>query len=749
MPIEYTETIISASRRDERNMRMNFHFQQMKPIIQQDFDRILDSYPTDLSHIVEKVPVGGDPYARKRILMENAAQLCPVHLFPHYPFAFEIDVGQPRHICYIGIGNECYHRSGVDFAPLRALNQQIREMGVGSFNDYTDFLHHTLDHDKLLAQGFRGVYETCEKLNRTEDDPQKRAFRELVMTCCRCVETIGLRLRALAREMLPDAQDEDARYNLSRIAASVNTPWEPPVTLFDALNAMACVNLFISGLDGVEVNAGGQLDRLVNPFYQRDLAEGRITEEEAFFLIQCYLHKTDMHCHFNDERKTYDNGVSVAIGGCDPDGRTVYNAVTDLILRAYTDNRLINPKLNARASADSPRAYLEKLVCLMQTGNNNLIIQNDDAVIPMFLRMGVRPEDARTYLGNGCQEVACRNQVHNRAFVYINMPRILLDTLRYTSDTLPQELRALYRYGAFDKTTFGELQTSFLANLRSFIRMLAEAFAPYEAQHAFINPQPLFSAMMEDCVARGRDITQGGVRYHHKTLAFVGFGTLCDSLLSVRRAMEAGTLSELLRAVEEDFRGSEPLRAALAKSKDRFGHSAEADRFAKELADALAGVSRGIYSAEGVEWRTSLFTYYQFANFGRQTGATPDGRHAGEPLSRQMNMARVPDLTTAALSMSALSEADFNDVGVFDFPLPYTLFKGEPARQAFVDFIRTCLQLKLPVLQPNVADVQTLREEQQHKGTHPDLVVRVCGYSALFGQLAPEMQEEIIRRAAG
>ena len=50
------------------------------------------------------------------------------------------------------------------------------------------------------------------------------------------------------------------------------------------------------------------------------------------------------------------------------------------------------------------------------------------------------------------------------------------------------------------------------------------------------------------------------------------------------------------------------------------------------------------------------------------------------------------------------------------------------------------------ILQPNVADVQTLREEQQHKGTHPDLVVRVCGYSAMFAQLSREMQDELIAR---
>lgn len=727
---------------------MNFNFQQMKPVIQREFDEILERYPTDLSCITDRIPTGGDAYARKRAIVEAAAEKCPVHLFGHYPFAFEIDVGEVRHVCYVGVGNECYRRSGVDFSPLHELREIVREHNLGSFNDYTDHIHRTLDHDKLLREGFRGAYEECARLNEAEADEEKRRYRELVMTCCRSVRKIGLRLRAKAEEMLKEAEDEDVRYNLLRIAHSVNTPWEPSETMFDALNAILCTTLFISGLDGVEMNAYGQLDRLIAPFYRRDLAAGRISEEEAYFLIQCFLHKTDIHCHFNDVRKTYDNGVSVMIGGCDPDGKPVYNAVTDMILRAYTENRLINPKLNARASAQSPAEYIEKLAALIQTGNNNLIVQNDDYIIPMFLRMGLLPEDARTYVGNGCQEVICRNQIHSRAFVYLNMVEVLLDTIRYEKENLPEGLQRIYRYGSFEKGEYDRLHEAFLSNLRSYIRVIAEEFAPFERLHHTINPEPMLSCFSADCIAAGKDLSDGGARYNHKTLSLVGFGTLCDSLLSLRRAYAAGEQDRLFAAIAADFEGEERLRRSLLSSGDRFGHSEQADEFAGALAHELAGVSRGIRNARGIEWRTSLFTYYQFKAFGQRSGATPDGRHAGEPYSRQMNMAQLPDLTAAALSMAVLTAADFNDVGMFDFALPYTVSGGDGPRRALADYIRTCIDLKLPVLQPNVADVRTMMEEREKKGTHPELVVRVCGYSALFGQLPADTQDEIISRAA-
>jgi formate C-acetyltransferase len=516
--------------------------------------------------------------------------------------------------------------------------------------------------------------------------------------------------------------------------------------MYDALNSLMCASLFISQLDGLNVHAFGSVDRLIQPFYQRDLEAGRITKEEAYYLIQCFLYKTDAHIHYNEEHTEFDNGVTVMVGGCDPEGNPIYNAVTDLILRAYLENKFVQPKLNARAGTYSPRAYLEKLAELIQSGLNNLIIQNDDYIVPMFQRMGLSPEDARRYIGGGCQEVVCTNQIHSRAFFYLNLPQILLDTLAGPTQEIHHKL---YRYGQFRMDSFQELQESFLANLRSYIRLIAETFAPFEQIHDQINPEPLLSCFTADCVSRGQDITQGGAKYYHKTLSLFGFGTLCDSLLRLQESFENGSTKQLLGALEANFEGNESLRLSLLHSNDRFGHSEKADAFAKELANALAKVSRGIMNGQGIEWNTSLFTYYTFQTYGKITGATPDGRRAGEPLSRQMNMASLPVLTAAATSMAALTEAQFNDVGMFDFSLPYVPSDNTNFRSAVTAFLLVCLKLKIPVLQSNMSNPTLLKEERDHKGTHPDLIVRICGYSALFTCLSKDVQNEVIARAQG
>ena len=716
---------------------MTFDFQALKPVIQAEFDEVMQYYPTDLSAVRARVPVGGDAYERKLAAIETAAELCPVHVFGHFPFAFELDIGQDRQHCHCGIGSVCREKSGVDFSPLWQFRKLLIDTNTGTFNDYTDHLHRTIDYNKLLDVGFSGVYEDCRVRNLTETDEGKRRYRETVMRACLAVRKIGERLRRQAAEKLITAEGEFERYNYARMAGSPNTPWDAPVTMFDALNSLLCAALFISGLEGLAMNTVGHIDRLICPFYERDLAAGRITKEEAVYLIRCFLFKTDAHIHYDDKPKSFDNGVTIMIGGCDTDGTPVYNEITDMILDAYHENKFIHPKLNARAGSYSPKAYLRRLGALTMTGNNNLIVENDDYIVPMFERMGLSPEDARCYIGGGCQEVITRNQLHSRAFTYLNLAQVLLDTL-YGSDN------KIYRYGSFAAEDFEALYASFLANLRSYIRVLAEEFAPYERIHPEINPEPLLSAMTADCVGRGQDISAGGALCYNKTLSLVGFGTLCDSLLSLREAYAAGTADVLKDAVRANFEGYELLRREIRRSDARFGHSADADAFAAKLAEDLSKVSRGIYNGQGIEWHTSLFTYYVFHRFGQQAGATPDGRLAGESLSRQMNMASPPELTAAALSLSKLSGAEFDDVGMLDVALP--LSKGQAFRDALADYMETCVKLKIPVLQFNAIDREMLEEERDHKGTHPDAVVRVCGYSAFFGLLTKDMQNEIIGR---
>ena len=117
---------------------MTFDFQAMRPLIQAEFDEVCASYPTDMSAIVDRVPEGGDELERKLMFVELGVEECPVHIFRHYPFAFEVDVGEVRDCTAFGVAKHCVAKSGVDFGPLRAFQSEMHASGLCSFNDFTD-----------------------------------------------------------------------------------------------------------------------------------------------------------------------------------------------------------------------------------------------------------------------------------------------------------------------------------------------------------------------------------------------------------------------------------------------------------------------------------------------------------------------------------------------------------------------------------------------------------------------------------
>ena len=263
---------------------MNFDFQSLKPKIQAEFDEVVAGYPGDTSEIRARMRnCNGDALDKKLAVIEAAAELCPVHVFGYFPFAMEIDAGYRRDAAYMGVGAYVRQECGVDFTPLNELRRELAEHQLGQFNDYYDSCHRMVDYDLLLSRGYKGVFEDCERRNsvvsdnENETDRKKKRYREAVMRVCLAVKHIGERIRRLAQDRLqnlaPDC-DEVIRHNLERIAVSANTPWEPPATMFDALNSMLCCILWTSVLDGMSMNTLGWVDRLIYPFYRRDIESG-------------------------------------------------------------------------------------------------------------------------------------------------------------------------------------------------------------------------------------------------------------------------------------------------------------------------------------------------------------------------------------------------------------------------------------------------------------------------------------------
>jgi formate C-acetyltransferase len=246
---------------------------------------------------------------------------------------------------------------------------------------------------------------------------------------------------------------------------------------------------------------------------------------------------------------------------------------------------------------------------------------------------------------------------------------------------------------------------------------------------------------------------EGGARYSYGSVSLTGIGTLVDSLFAVREAVynrRVIPLAQLRDMLARDFEGEESFRLFLANRIAKFGQDEPTIRaFSARVFADLARVSSGKANSRGGRYEASLFSFRSFVGFGQKTGATPDGRKAGQHLSAGMSpsLLALGPKSSVTQVLGALDSLDltlYPVVAVLDLKMP--AMRGACPPEFITPVIQRFLDAGGSVLQVNCVDQQTLVEAKAHPERHPDLVVRVSGYSSYFHLLAPAIQEEIIAR---
>ena len=446
--------------------------------------------------------------------------------------------------------------------------------------------------------------------------------------------------------------------------------------------------------------------------------------------------------------------TTVVIGGCDAQGNLVFNDLTRLIVECYADLRLVDPKLNARISSRHPREYFELLAGLTAKGSKALAVFNDDVIIRANVKSGKAPEDCRLYVGGGCQENLLENcEVNSRATIYLNLAQVLL------MGFFPEKWSFFTKREGIDldvyegRGTFEEIYAAFLGNLKAVVDAHVAQRNRTEGEGWRFNPCPLHSSTLGDCLQKGLDMMEGGARYNPGSVALAGIGTLIDSLYAIRELVyerKQLSLSRLRELLASDFEGQEALRQRLIHRIPKFGQEGGSIRaFSARIFADLARVSSGKANTRGGRYEASLFAFRSFTDMGRCTGATPDGRKAGEHLSPGMSPSTLALGQRCSIGqvLGALEPLDLSlypVVAVLDVKLPAAPSGYGP--ETLVPVIRRFLDSGGSVLQMNCVDPAMLVEAKAHPERHPDLVVRVSGYSAYFSTLPEAVQDEIIHR---
>lgn len=474
--------------------------------------------------------------------------------------------------------------------------------------------------------------------------------------------------------------------------------------------------------------AGFQLDQVLKRYYDADMTAGRITREEAVFYIACLL-LNDPHYY--------------QIGGTDGQGNSLLSEFSDMVLEG-ADMLDSACNITVRVDRNIDRDFLHRAVdYLFKNRNGWPRFSGDEALNEGFMRLGYPESLARKRIAVGCHWMSlpgleyCLNDC-----VKINCAKVFevaLDEMMggegpYSTERL---------WGLYER------------HMLRAVEVTAEGIAFHLKYQQYNEPELMLNLISHGPVEKGLDITCGGAMYYNMCMDGTAIATVADSFGALQQRVEKeGRLGwqELYRHLKTDFReeGGEIVRRMLASSPRYGGGDTISDRWAQKLSESYAGQVRSVSGRyPGCEFIPGWFSWSNTIVLGKQVGATPNGRHAFEPINHGANphpgFRRDGALTAMSNSICAI-QPGYGNTAPVQLELDPGMGRGEEAVQKIADYILTLFQQGGTLLNINIIDSRQILEADKDPDKYPDLVVRVTGFTAYFCSLTPEFRKLVVDR---
>jgi trans-4-hydroxy-L-proline dehydratase len=636
---------------------------------------------------------------------------------------------------------------------------------------FTEFMEqrspgHTVLDDKIYHKGMLDFKQDIQRSRQALDyhkDPQAYSKQEELKAmeiCAQAIIDYAERHAQAALELTQEEQDPQRRHELERIAQICShVPAHAPRDFWEALQYYWFVHLGVT----IELNPWdafnpGKLDQHLYPFYRQGLMEGTLTEDVAEELLQCFWIK------FNNqpappkvgvtaaESGTYTDFAQINTGGLKVDGSDGVNELTYLILDVIEEMRLLQPSSSIQVSKKNPNRFIKRAARIIRTGFGQPSVFNSDLIVQELVRQGKSIQDARCGGSSGCVEVGAFGKENYNLTGYFNLPKVLELALN-NGDDPRSGLQLGPRSGDLAGfADFDELFAAFETQLNHFIDIKVRGNNVIERLYAAYMPVPFLSLLIDDCILRGIDYHDGGARYNTSYIQGVGLGTVTDSLSAIQQHVfdeQNLSLPELVEALSENFAGRERLRQRLLNRTHRYGNDDDyADRLMQAVFEAYFKAVDGRPNTKGGAYHINLLPTTVHVYFGSVTGATPDGRLAGLPLSEGVSPVQGADRRGPTAVLKSVAKMDHARTGgtLLNQKFTPSLLQDDAGLDALVNLVRTYFALDGHHIQFNVVDAATLRKAQQSPAEYRDLIVRVAGYSDYFCDLSEVLQDEIIAR---
>lgn len=635
--------------------------------------------------------------------------------------------------------------------------------------------HLAVSYEKLLKEGLGGIRKEAEeakaKLHYSDyNDLKKVYFYDAVLILIDASIAFAHRYADLAREQAASCGDPKRKAELLRLAeVCMRVPEYPAESFYEAVQSVWFLQLILQIESNGHSLSFGRFDQFMYPYYKKDMESGAMTEDEALELLENLWLKTftinkirsNSHTKFSAGSPLYQN---VCIGGQLAGGVDAVNPLSFLVLKSVGQLKLTQPNLSVRYHKGISDKFMYDCIQMIKLGFGMPSFNSDEIIIDQFIDKGVAPEDAVNYSSIGCIEVSIPGKFGLRCsgMNFLNFPRIFMTTLNQGVDVTSGEKIYDVPVHFRDMTSFDQVWQAWVDTVKFFtpISVTLDNCADYALEME--TPDSLCSALVDDCIKRGKHLKEGGAIYDFIGPLQVGIANLGDSLAAIKKLVfeeKRITPGELWDALMSNFEneGGWRIQQMLLHDAPKYGND-------EDYVDKLTADAYQVFIDEIAHYHNTRYgrgpigggyfpgTSSISANVpqGANLCATPDGRKKGEPLAEGCSPTHSVDThgpTAVFKSVSKLPTLKLNGGVLLNQKLNPTSLQQERDIQKLILMLRTFFDdLKGYHVQYNVVDRETLLDAQKHPEAHRDLIVRVAGYSAFFNVLSTETQNDIIAR---
>ena len=621
--------------------------------------------------------------------------------------------------------------------------EQLTETTVGRFIDTEYPMIATarlsgmmLDYQKLLDLGIEGLRAELDARHRQE--PGNEFINGLLGGLQLFVQCVDYYVAMVDGQLR--VTEDCRRTELLRIRESLL--WirsHKPQTFHQALQLFWLYAL----LAGV-INYG-RLDDFLGPYLANDLQTGELTEQQAFDLMKSLWTMIE-------NRRTTVNG-RIIVGGQGRRHPAEADVFLHMALKVAKKCRYVEPQFTLRFDINTPESVWDEAMDALGAGATYPTLYNDDVNVPaVAYGMRVDLETAKQYVPFGCTEFVIQGQSTGTPNICINLLKLLTIYLNGGVDPMDGKRKdagvAIPPLGTF--TTYNDFFKGFAQLVNAYLDIAVDRqMASFRIMNEHVSFL-MMSMLTDDCIARGKAILDGGVRYLGATNETYGNINASDSLYAIRKLVfedHRYTLDQIAQALRDNFIGHEELRRACLAC-DKYGNDLETcDTVANELYELVAKGTRDRGIAAGMQYFLIVISNNQLnTEWGLRTGASPDGRLRGVYLNPANNPQGGANQNGPTAMLNSLRTFDprYHAGSVQNIKFTPTLFNEN--REKVKGLMKTYFADGGCHLMVTVVNRGELEDAMAHPEKYPDLIVRVSGFSAVFVNLDRAIQEELLSR---